>query len=168
MVEKSLSSLHIQTLLSLNVIHNPVELTVFYDKLVANVRALKSLDISPDNVGVILTPIIVSCLSHEIKDECSRESEDHETDLDYLIYLLEKDIRSKERCQTLSGLEGYKTASNVNSEGSKNRSRAHSNATALQASSVKSGRKCDLCGMNNRNSDHCFKYLKLDVKDKQN
>ena len=50
---------HIQALLSLQVATKHEELSHFYDKLVANVRALSALKISSDNYGVILTPIVV-------------------------------------------------------------------------------------------------------------
>ena len=95
---------HIQTLLTLPIASKAEELTVSYDKLVANVRALKSMEITSDNYGVVLTPIIVSRLSAEIREEWSRGSEGHEADLDHLMGFLDKEIRRRERCQSMSEL----------------------------------------------------------------
>jgi hypothetical protein len=87
---------HIQTLLSLPVAAKANELTQFYDKLVANVRSLNSLRIHSDNFGVILTPIVVSRLTPEIRAEWSRDREGHEADLAHLMQFLAKEIRRRE------------------------------------------------------------------------
>ena len=86
---------HIQALLSLQVATKQEELAHFYEKLVANLRALSALNISSDNYGVILTPTFISRSTSEVHGEWSCGSEGHEGDLNYGF--LEKEICRHER-----------------------------------------------------------------------
>ena len=155
---------HIQALLSLPVTSKTSELVQFHDKLLANVRSLAPLGITSNNFGVILTPIIVSRLSQDIRQEWSRVSEGYEADLDHLMEFLEKEIRRRERCKSLGGLEepSEKKPANDGWRGFKNKSPG--TATALHNGSS-SDRQCGFCDKNHA-SVKCYRYLKLDVRDR--
>ena len=74
---------HVQELLSLS--PSKDKLPSMYDKLLANVRSLEGLGVTPAQFGIILTPIIVSRLPEEIRMEWSRDCAKREGDLEYLM-----------------------------------------------------------------------------------
>lgn len=144
------------------------DLLKLYDQLQAHIRALASLGITSQQFGVILTPVILSCIPDTIRLEWSRDSEGKEADLDHLMDFLEKEINRRERSRSFGGLgpiqepkkppEEAKTVSGRKSVGS---------ATALHvASSKSSGFSCGFCSKKHL-SEKCFKYLRLDVKERQ-
>ena len=138
----------------------------FRDKLVAHVRSLEALDIKSENFGVILTPIIVSRLPEEIRLEWSRDSQNKEADLDYLMDFLEREISRRDRCELFGSMS---TQNPEDREGhhpvrSKRESRPMGSAAALQTGTFV--KKCDFCGKAHY-TQKCFKYLNLPVTERQ-
>ena len=74
------------------------ELRTFEDTLLSHVRNLEALKITGDEYGVFLTPIILSRLPAHIRLEWARDSEDKESDLNFLLGFLKKEIQRRERC----------------------------------------------------------------------
>ena len=156
---------HIQALLTLPVTSKTAERIKFHDKLMAHVRSLEALGITSDQFGVILTPIIVSRLSQGIREEWSRESEGHEADLSHLMDFLEKEMRRRDRCKTLGGLE--ETSEKPANDGWKggHRLKPPGTATVLHSGSDNNSKKCGFCKKGHA-SEKCYKYLKLNVRDR--
>ena len=155
---------HIQSLLGLEVpasSSDAVELAKYYDKLVANVRALDAMGINSDSFGVILTPIIVSRLHENMRMEWSRDSEGKEADLDYLMEFLDREIKCRERCVSFGGLEQKREGVKVAVK-----QKQFSSAAALHSSSSHNPKLCGFCDRKHP-SEKCFKYLKLGVKERQ-
>lgn len=66
------------------------------DKTQVHVRSLKSLGISGETYGVILTPLILS----RLPSEYSRNSKSKESDLDYLLEFMREELERRERADT--------------------------------------------------------------------
>ena len=159
---------HVQALMNLNVLERTsLAMLTFRDKLVAHVRSLEALDIiKSENFGVILTPIIVSRLPEEIRLEWSRDSQNKEADLDYLMDFLEREISRRDRCELFGSMS---TQNPEDREGhhpvrSKRESRPMGSAAALQTGTFV--KKCDFCGKAHY-TQKCFKYLNLPVTERQ-
>ena len=78
---------HLQELLTLSVPRKPsvTDLWRMYDDLQAHVRSLDALGISGEHYGVVLTPLILSRLTPELRLEWARDGEQHESDLLFLL-----------------------------------------------------------------------------------
>jgi len=70
------------------------------DRLLGHVRSLEVLEIGSEKYGILLTPIVLSCLPHDIRMEWARGCEGKEEDLDWLLDFLDKEIRLRETSQT--------------------------------------------------------------------
>ncbi len=99
---------HIQALLNIDM---PVKssgskyissLWKMQDQLNSHVRSLEALGVKGDQYGVVLTPVILSRLSQEIRMEWSRDGSGH-GDLDWLMNFLQSEIEQRERGQTRTG-----------------------------------------------------------------
>ncbi|XP_066967891.1 uncharacterized protein [Macrobrachium rosenbergii] len=99
------------------------------DQLLRHVRSLEALGISGDQYGVVLTPVILSRIPLDMRLEWSRESAGHESDLEWLLKFLQKEIQRHERSETFKELSMEK---NVRQEAERKKV---SSALALQASS---------------------------------
>lgn len=149
---------HIQALLQLDVGSNSSDLSLFYDKLIANVRGLQGLGITSNQYGVILTPIIVSRLSQELRDDWAKDSEGKESDMDHLVKFLDSELARRERSQSVNVV--HLREESVRTDTS--RSRVKPAATALHTASSRTNvRKCEFCDKSNHKSEKCFKYAKL-------
>ena len=143
---------HVQELLALS--PSKDKLSHMYDKLVANVRSLEGLGVTPEQFGIILTPIIVSRLPEEVRMEWSRDCVKKEGDLEYLMKFLDKEISRRERCVAFGSLgpdkevERKKLQKPQGSRGS---------ATALLNAQ---GSKCQICN-NKHETSKCKKYTDL-------
>ena len=74
-----------------------------YDDLQAHVRSLDALGISGEQYGVVLTPLILSRLTPELRLGWARDGEQHESDLLFLLSFLQREIERRERSRELSG-----------------------------------------------------------------
>jgi len=70
------------------------------DQLHWHVRSLESFGINNKQFGVVLTPLVLGRLPQEIRLEWSRESTNHEGDLEWLLTFLQKEISRRERSET--------------------------------------------------------------------
>ena len=72
------------------------------DNLQAHMRSLESLGIKGEQYGVILTALVLSQLPVKIRLEWARDGEHHESDLDFLMKFISKEIKRRERSQVYS------------------------------------------------------------------
>ena len=157
---------HLQELLTLSVPRKPsvTDLWRMYDDLQAHVRSLDALGISGEQYGVALTPLILSRLTPELRLEWARDSEQHESDLLFLLNFLrafsgEGATAHDSRAFSREGAttdEGPSTCSPV------------ATASALHAS-IETGRTtCELCGRQGHALERCFKLIRAPVGERQN
>ena len=104
---------HIQDLLELKLAPSPsvVELWAFYDDLSARVRSLEALNITADKYGVVLTPLILHCLPHELALEWARDSAKKEGDLEHLMEFLKKEVERQDRSLAFTASDASVSAS---------------------------------------------------------
>ena len=141
---------HIDSLLKIVIPTNlqTVELWDVLDSITSNIRALENLGINGEQYGVLLTPIILSRMPQELRMEWARES-GHESDLQYLLEFLKKEITRRERSKALITTE-------------KQEQGAHGTATTLTSGTKNFSKKiCVLCKRNNHTVDKCFNLTKL-------
>ena len=140
---------HVTELLNLHVgpKNSVAALWKLQDSLLTHVRSLEALEVTGEQYGVILTPLILSRLPHDIRMEWARDGESHESDLEYLLTFLDKEIKRRERSQTfkpsaddkhIHGLTPSAAALHVNKS-------AGSKGTQHSQQSQQSGNKCNLC-----------------------
>ena len=67
------------------------------DQLLSHTRSLENLEITKEQYGVFLTPLVISKLPQEVRMEWSREAEGKERDIDYLLTFLESEIKRRDR-----------------------------------------------------------------------
>ena len=97
---------HIQELLNIQVcsatkqMPRVATLWKLLDDLQAHVRSLEALGVTGPEYGIFLTPVILSRLPQDIRMEWSREGEGHESDLEWLLKFLQKELRRRERSET--------------------------------------------------------------------
>ena len=154
---------HVQALLALQV---PVEQGKTYitqlwrlrDEVVKHTRSLEAQGITGKQCEVLLTPMIVSRLPTELRLMWSRDCSGHESDLDWLLKWLHKEIEVLERSEMYKGNaksgEGMKS-----SKGSKEKLFT---ASALYTTSPQEGSDCVFCSKRNHISEKCYKFLALD------
>ena len=93
--------LHIQKLLGMRTAgHTLSNLWSLYNDIQTEIRSLAALGVTHDKYGVILTPLVLSRLPDELRLEWSRDGEGKESDLEYLLSSLLKEIQRRERAQT--------------------------------------------------------------------
>lgn len=100
---------HIQALLNITAppkTSGPQYITSLWkmqDQLVSHVRNLEVLNVKEDQYGVILTPVILSRLPHDLRMEWSREGSGHESDLSWLMKFLQQELERRERSESFRG-----------------------------------------------------------------
>jgi len=115
------------------------------DSLRIHIRGLENLGISQDKYGILLTPIVLSCLPTEMKILWSRQMKDKDADLEQLMTFLDQEIEFKESSSALKF-----AAVGVKAEEKKTTYRkpimrpAAPTASALFARSGESS-ECDIC-----------------------
>ena len=77
--------------------HNLKGLRQLYDNIESHVRSLKSLGVSPDSYGTLLTSVLLSKLPSELQLIASRKIDEHSWSLDALLKVVEEEIRARER-----------------------------------------------------------------------
>ena len=103
---------HVQELLALQApcSQSVRELWDFYNNIKSHVRSLAALEIDGTSYGVILTPLILSRLTPELRMEWAREGENHESDLDHLMTFLKCEIERRDRSQVFQVQSSNPTA----------------------------------------------------------
>ena len=158
---------HVQALLSLKEKHGRTstqELRKLYEELMTHVRSLGNLGLQGDNYGVVLTPIILSCLPSDIRMEWARE-ENKESDLAWLLAFLKTEIERRERS------EAYKEArpfSTVKYERKLTGAVRPATAAALQTRSVQRqvGLECGFCN-GSHHADKCPEVIRLSIPERE-
>ena len=74
------------------------------DEVLTHIRSLESLGIRGSEYGVFLTPVILSRLPQDIRMEWSRDGEGKESDLDWMLTFLTKEIERRERSETFKSV----------------------------------------------------------------
>ncbi|KAJ8018051.1 hypothetical protein HOLleu_44175 [Holothuria leucospilota] len=136
---------HIQALLNLSPPQSKGRLTLpvlwnMQDELLAHVRSLESLGISGEKYGFFLTPVILSRLPQDIRMEWAREGEGKESDLDFLLQFLKRELQRRERSDVFRGV----SSASRDSPSSETRYKSPFTVSALQAASKES--HCGFCG----------------------
>lgn len=148
---------HIQKLLHLVI---PSKCTVsalwkLNDELKAHTRSLEALGIDGKQYGVILTPLILSRLPQDLRLEWSRDGEGHESDLDFLLTFLEKEIQRRERSHVFQDT----ASNNISSRTPDERKVKTPTAAALQAATSTSNcnarPNCAVC-QKSHTTERCF------------
>ncbi|KAG1682986.1 hypothetical protein GQR58_010380 [Nymphon striatum] len=171
---------HIQHLLKLsatfsNTKHqvSVAQLHKLHDEITSRVRSLHSLDISSDQYGIILTPVVLSCLPTDIRMEWARDGEGRESDLKYLLDFLNKEIQRRERSDTFKDVGVPKRSTAATSGDALNLNT--SSTAALQTSSsrgnrkfrsVNSHRQCRFCQRYHQ-TEQCRAVLELNIADRK-
>ena len=125
-----------------------------YNSLQTHIRSLAVFDISGEQYGVILTPLILSRLPQDLRLEWAREGERHERDLSFLMDFLKKEIERRERSQTFTNTT---TTTSIKDP--------TPTAAALQASS--NHRACELCNRKNHTMANCFTLTRAKTCDRK-
>ena len=148
---------HIQELLKIGAAKQGqvVSLCNLVDDLLAKVRSLEALDITGQQYGVILTPLILSRLPLDIRMEWARTGEGHESDLNWLLDFLQHELQRRERSQTFEAA----SLDHTKAVAVERRGRV-TTAAALYSSSDKS--HCQLCNKPHL-TEKCWKLIKLSV-----
>ena len=111
------------------------------DELLVHLQSFETLDVTGEKYGVVLTSIIVSRLPEDVRKDWAREGAGEESDHDFLLAFLKKDINSLERSQCFSGLSSPAAAAEQRQPGQRLGQRARRetstpSAAALQTSST--------------------------------
>ena len=156
---------HIQALLQVGQ-EQKLSLKCLQDELLVHVRSLETLDVTGERYGVVLTPIIVSRLPEDVRNNWAREGGGKESDLDFLLTFLKKEIHSLERSQAFSGLSTSAAEQHpgLRQERRARRERSAPAAAALQTSSSTLG-SCGFC-KGSHQSASCPDLLALPVGDR--
>ena len=135
---------HIQGLLNLPTPSNTKNISVlwkFQDELLKHTRSLEALDVKSENYGMFLTPLVLSRLPNDLRMEWARDSEEHESDFDYLLEFLKREIQRRERSDTFKQME--KGANKADPTFQERRATQIPTASALPTSGTSS---CAFCG----------------------
>ena len=149
---------HVTELLNLQVgpKNNVASLWKLQDSLLTHVRSLETLGVSGDQYGVILTPLILSRLPHDIRMEWAREGESHESDLAFLLTFLAKEIQRRERSAT------FKPAS----DDRRNNGLTPSGTSLLNKAAIKrggtSGNICRICQKQHK-TEKCWELSRSEL-----
>lgn len=80
--------------------HNIKGLRCLYDSIESHVRGLKSLDVSSESYGSLLSSVLLQKLPQELRLVVSHETSDDGWSLDNSLKILEKEIDARERAST--------------------------------------------------------------------
>ena len=112
------------------------------------------MGITGEQYGAILTPMILLRLPQDIRFEWSRDGEGHESDLDFLLKFLSKEIQRRERSHVF---KDSKNPSHTPHEEKHIKNHRISTASALQ-STLSSKPFCGVC-RKTYPTDRCFRLL---------
>ena len=118
------------------------------DQLLSHTRSLENLEITKEQYGVFLTPLVISKLPTEVRMEWSRDSEGRQRDIEYLLTFLESEIKRRDRSLTVSGPQQPQQVQTPR----------NSTAAALVSGATAAG--CEYCHKNHP-TDRCFKLTKI-------
>ena len=83
-------------------VHNLKSLRHLYDLVESHIRSLKSLGVSSDSYGSLLSSVLLNKLPQELRLIVSRKVTDADWSLDALMKVMEEEVEARERTQTSS------------------------------------------------------------------
>lgn len=161
---------HVQALLDLQVpVHQGktyiLQLWRLRDEVVKHTRSLEAQGVTGKQCEVLLTPMIVSRLPTELRLNWSRDCSGHESDLEWLLSWLQREIEVIERSEMYKGnvksLEGRKGSKDSKEVHKGNKEKLFT-ASALHVTSPPERSDCVFCSKRNHKSEKCYKFLVLD------
>ena len=133
------------------------ELWKLQDELLKHVRSLESLGILGKEYGMFLTPVILSRLPNDIRMEWARDGDGKESDLDWLLSFLRKEIERRERSEVFKNMTVKdKTVSNSVSVEKRSGKIATASALASNSQTV----SCHICGRKHL-TEKCWDLVKI-------
>ncbi|ELU11778.1 hypothetical protein CAPTEDRAFT_103938, partial [Capitella teleta] len=89
---------HVQALLGLECLRktNASAMRELQNTLQKHVRSLAALNVTGDQFGVFLTPMILSKLPSGVRMEWARSSKNREADLQYLLDFVDQEVKRRE------------------------------------------------------------------------
>ena len=163
---------HVQSLLNLSLTQNKSSVAALWqlkDELTAHVRSLEQLGVDGTQYGIILTPLVLSRLPHDIRMEWAREGEERESDLEWLLHFLNTEISCRERSSMVlkQKYDNSGTTGTAASNNSVKKSQSGGSATSLVSYSSKdSGVVCVFCEGKHA-ADRCSEARKLSHAERQ-
>ena len=103
--KQQIISRHMDILLNVEAVasqHDLKGLRHLYDLIESHVHALKSLGVSSDSYGALLSSVLLSKLPHELRLIVSRKTNDDDWNLDNLMKEMEREIDARERAKANS------------------------------------------------------------------
>ena len=152
---------HVQELLSMvssGKQNSLVNLRKLQDKVLNNVRSLEALEITGQQYGVLLTPIVLSCLPNDFRIEWARNSAGHENDLDWLLKFLDDEIQLRETSATFKNL--------AKQEVTDEKKKKPTTASALPAITA-SAFSCSLCDKSNHPTYKCYELTRCNLTERK-
>ena len=145
--KQSIISKHMEILLNMEAVaseHSVRGLRHLYDEVESHVRSLRSLGVTPDSYGALLSPVLLSKLPPELRLIVSRKVSDSTLSVDSLLETMEGELLARERALPLA-----KTPSR------RNQDKTHPTSTALfsGAHSPTSGPTCCYCQQSHPSAD---------------
>ncbi|XP_042874774.1 uncharacterized protein LOC122254950 [Penaeus japonicus] len=126
------------------------------DEILTHVRSLEALGVTGKAIEAP-TPIILSRLPHDLRLEWARDGDGHESDLDFLLDFLYKEISRQERSEAF---RGKKNVAEVKTESSAPKKKFLSSCKALHTSFKQELPVCCFCKKKHK-SENCFNVQKL-------
>ena len=99
--KKLIISKHMDALLGLEKVRSATsvkELRTLYDIIMVNIRALTAYDITSEQFGPMLSPVILQKLPSDIKLEVTRQLRNQDWNIDKLLEVLRVEIENQEAC----------------------------------------------------------------------
>ena len=156
---------HVQALMRID-FSNPRDAC---NELFAHVRCLENLGISPDQYGVILTPMVVSKLPGHMRLDWARQCEGKESDLGFLMNFVLEEVEKIERSETYKAPavnQGKKPGERRNDRGERRNDRGEHRGLPTASALTSDGKpKCELCEKVHR-TENCFAFLKLSIPER--
>ena len=124
----------------------------WYDKLNANLRALKELGVDEETFEIFLTPMILGRLPENLRHEWSKGAKGKEHNIEHFLTFIHEEIERLERAELFGNMSISKPPpESIHQEIQKT-------ATAAALVSSSGGIKCDFCGKPHYN-DQCKELL---------
>ena len=135
----------------------------------ASVRGLEQLGVGGDTYGVVLTPLLLHRLPHDIRLEWARVGEGKEGDLSILLDFIYAEILRRERSQTFDSfqpgiqLQGRKDRVFSSPQSCEIKPKAHATpSVAVFVASENPYKRCAFCA-GEHYSDQCSQIKDLDL-----
>ena len=138
--KQAIVSTHMEKLVNLRVVTsdaNKTGLRKLFDEIESNVRSLESLGVETNSYGLLLVPIIMNRLPHQLKLAVSRNVSSDLWDLTELLKIIKLEITAREICEYNSDRIGKND--NFMSED------CLGSASALYSQSKKRAKTCVFC-----------------------